>query len=269
MREDHPQEVSDQGTQTSPPNRQDLRRLTQTPETQVPYDEGPISSRRDVEVSTPIVPCSEYLAGFELVTDTEDDDEKRPLFRRSFVASPQQDQTAETIPSRAYVERSRPESGRNLWSTTREDGNPQRASSCAHPGEPLTEWENQVLEQVLTDLSGVRFPEPTIDTVLRRAQPVTEASASPTSTAEVDRSAYTEDDLCPLPEGWIGGNNLRFLPRRVINQIGSKVATRIGRGRRVRIAVGAGAYKFIVTIKDDGRLYIAPREERGGCDEPA
>jgi len=169
MREDHPQEVSDQGTQTSPPNRQDLRRLTQTPETQVPYDEGPISSRRDVEVSTPIVPCSEYLAGFELVTDTEDDDEKRPLFRRSFVASPQQDQTAETIPSRAYVERSRPESGRNLWSTTREDGNPQRASSCAHPGEPLTEWENQVLEQVLTDLSGVRFPEPTIDTVLRRA----------------------------------------------------------------------------------------------------
>jgi len=41
---------------------------------QVPYDEGPISSRRDVEVLTPIVPCSEYLAGFELVTDTEDDD---------------------------------------------------------------------------------------------------------------------------------------------------------------------------------------------------
>jgi len=66
--------VLDQGTQTSPPNRQDLRRLTQTPEMQVPYDEGPISPRRDVEVSTPIVPCSEYLAGFELVTDTEDDD---------------------------------------------------------------------------------------------------------------------------------------------------------------------------------------------------
>jgi len=223
IREDHPQEVSDQGTQTSPPNRQDLRRLT--------YDEGPISSRRDVEVSTPIVPCSEYLAGFELVTDTEDDEKERPLFRRSFVASPQQDQTTETIPSRAYVERSRPESGRNLWSTTREDGNPQRAPSCAHPGEPLTEWENQVLEQVLTDLSGVRFPEPTVDTVLRRAQPVTEASASPTSAAEVDRSAYTEDDLWPLPEGWIGGNNLRFLPRRVISQIESKLATRIGRGQ--------------------------------------
>jgi len=47
------------------------------------------------------------------------------------------------------------------------------------------------------------------------------------------------------------------------------VATRIGRGRRVRIAVGACAYKFIVTIKDDGRLYIAPREKKGGCDEPA
>jgi len=48
-----------------------------------------------------------------------------------------------------------------------------------------------------------------------------------------------------------------------------KVATRIGRGRRVRIAVGAGAYKFIVTIKDDGRLYIAPREKKGWCNEPA
>jgi len=151
-------------TQTSSPNRQDLRRLTQTSEIRVPYDEGPMSPRRDVEVSTPIVPCSEYLAGFELVTDTEDDEEERPLFRRSFVASPQQDQTAETIPSRVYVERSRPESARILWSTTREDGNPQRAPSCAHPGEPLTEWENQVLEQVLTDLSGVRFPEPTVDT---------------------------------------------------------------------------------------------------------
>jgi len=115
------------------------------------------------------------------------------------VASPQQDQTAETIPSRAYVERSRPESGRNLWSTTGEDGNPQRAPSCAHPDKPLTEWENQVLEQVLTDLSGVRFPEPTVDTVLRHAQPVTEGSASPSSAAEVDRSAYAEDDLCPLP----------------------------------------------------------------------
>jgi len=78
--------VSDQGTQASPPNRQDLRRLTQTPEMQLPYDEEPISPRRDVEVSTPIVPCSEYLAGFQLVTDTEDDEEKRPLFRRSFVA---------------------------------------------------------------------------------------------------------------------------------------------------------------------------------------
>jgi len=151
-------------TQTSSPNRQDLRRLTQTSEIRVPYDEGPMSPRRDVEVSTPIVPCSEYLAGFELVTDTEDDEEERPLFHRSLVASPRQDQTAETIPSRAYVERSRPESGWNLWSTTREDGNPQRAPSCAHPGEPLTEWENQVLEQVLTDLSGVRFPEPTVDT---------------------------------------------------------------------------------------------------------
>jgi len=111
-------------TQTSSPNRQDLRRLTQTSEIRVPYDEGPMSPRRDVEVSTPIVPCSEYLAGFELVTDTEDDEEERPLFRRSFVASPQQDQTAETIPSRVYVERSRPESARILWSTTREDGNP-------------------------------------------------------------------------------------------------------------------------------------------------
>jgi len=77
--EDHPQEVSDQGTQTSPPNRQDLHRLTQTPEMRVPYDEGPTSPRRDVGVSTPIVSCSEYLAGFELVTDTKDDEEERPL----------------------------------------------------------------------------------------------------------------------------------------------------------------------------------------------
>jgi len=143
--------------------------------------------------------------------------------------------------------------------------NPQRAPSCAHPDESLTERESQVLEQALTDLSGVRFPEPTVDTVLRHAQPATEASPSPISAMEVDQSADTEDDLCPLPEGWIGGNNLRCLPRRVIRQIELKATTRIGRGRR--IAVGTGAYKFIVTIKDDGRLYIAPREERwgGGC----
>jgi len=51
--------------------------------------------------------------------------------------------------------------------------NPQRAPSCAHPDESLTERESQVLEQALTDLSGVRFPEPTVDTVLRHAQPAT------------------------------------------------------------------------------------------------
>jgi len=76
-----------------------------------------------------------------------------------------------------------------------------------------------VLEQVLTDLLGVRFPEPTVDTVLRHAQPATEASASPISAAEVDQSVDEEDDLCPLPEGWIGANNLRCLPRRVIRHI--------------------------------------------------
>jgi len=80
-----------------------------------------------------------------------------------------------------------------------------------------------VLQQVLTDLSGVRIPEPT---VLRHAQPATEASASPISAMEIDQSADTEDDLCPLPKGWIGGNNLRCLPRRVIRQIELKGATR-------------------------------------------
>jgi len=58
---------------------------------------------------------------------------------------------------------------RNLWSTSREGGDPQRSSSCAYPGEPLTEWENQMLEQVLTDLSGFGSPELTAATVLMHA----------------------------------------------------------------------------------------------------
>ncbi|XP_041563837.1 uncharacterized protein LOC121467066 [Drosophila elegans] len=244
--------TSSQSTQTSPANQDRVQEVEPVQEAGLP----------EPRVITSDSPDPVYLAGFELISDSEDDEGERPLFRRCFQTSPQQDPRDVDTSARPRSDYPYRGDAGQRW-----DGavDPQHFPSCAHPIDQLTEWEDRLLDQVLMDISEIDSTESAARDTPPNATTTDGVEAVSNSALELTEPAGREDDLCPLPEGWIGGSGLRYLPRRIVQEIQRKVATRAGRGRRVRIAIGGDGLRFIVTIKSDGRLFIAPREERGGC----
>jgi len=112
----------------------------------------------------------------------------------------------------------------------------------------LTEWEDGVLDQVLTEIQGTGW-----------GGSFTEEWTSSTSTPTVPL-----DELATLPEGWTGTGELRQLPSSAIRLIAERAAEQAGRGHRDRFAVKGMDWHYVVTVKSDGRLIISPRKERGG-----
>jgi len=92
---------------------------------------------------------------------------------------------------------------------------------CGPPEEPLAEWEDGVLDQVLTEILGTGWDGSFMEEL-----------TSSTSTVTVPL-----DELAPLPEGWTGTDELRQLPASAINLIAERAAGQAGRGHRVRFAL--------------------------------
>jgi len=114
---------------------------------------------------------------------------------------------------------------------------------CAPPDEPLAEWEDGVLDQVLTEIQGTGWDGSFM--------------ASSTSTVTVPR-----DELTPLPEGWTGTGELRQLPASAIRLIAERAAGQAGRGHRVRFAVKGLALRR--HCKGRRTAHHQPPEGKGG-----
>jgi len=154
-----------------------------------------------------------YFAECELATDSEDGVEDRPLFRRVF-QNPEaaKTDTVDLTP---------------MYETEEDDVAGQSTSQrrqfpiCAPPDEPLAEWEDGVLDQVLTEIQGTGWDGSFMEEL-----------TSSTSTVTVPL-----DELAPLPEGWTGTDELRQLPASAISLIAERAAGQAGRGHRVRFAL--------------------------------
>jgi len=131
----------------------------------------------------------------------------------------------------------------------------QRCQSpiCAPPDAPLTEWEDGVFDQVLTEIQGTGW----------------DGSFMEEMTSSTLTLTVSLDELAPLPEGWTWTGELRQLPAPAIRLFVERAAEQAGRGHRFRFAVKGMDSHYFVTVKSDGRLIISPRYERGGCDDPA
>jgi len=112
----------------------------------------------------------------------------------------------------------------------------QRCQSpiCAPPDAPLTEWEDGVLDQVLTEIQGTGWEGSFMEKL---------TSSTSTMTAPLD-------ELAPLPEGWTGTGELRKLPPLAIRLIAERAAEQAERGHRARFAVKGTDWHYVVTVPD-------------------
>jgi len=96
--------------------------------------------------SHPLTHHVKYFAEYELATDSEDGVEDRLLFRRVF----QNPEAAKASTADSYPMDETEEDDLAVQSTSQRRQSP----ICAPPDAPLTEWEDGVLEQVLTEIQG-------------------------------------------------------------------------------------------------------------------